>query len=339
MSFILSLLIVTFVLVVVGELLPKLVTLQNPERVALVLTRPMVFASLVLLPFAWTVQKGGALLLRPFGIDPEKMDSPSISREELALLVRAGESEGIIEETHADVVSKVLRFDKLDSADIMIHRLDVKWIDVNLSREEVIAACAKIPHSRVPVCRGDVDDVVGILYVLDLIRKPQVEPFSLEALVRPVEVVPENLTLTKVINRMRESRTQILVVRDEYGGTSGLITLEDVVEEVFGEIEDQIESERAVIEQITTVRYSVRAEVRFDELLDFLDIDSIPRNNTETLATILVESLQRMPRLGDSIQTEIGTMIIENMARQRITRVRVLLSPETLALMEAESQD
>jgi CBS domain containing-hemolysin-like protein len=154
-----------------------------------------------------------------------------------------------------------------------------------------------------------------------------------------VDVVPENLTLTKVINRMRESRTQILVVRDEYGGTSGLITLEDVVEEVFGEIEDQIESERAVIEQITTVRYSVRAEVRFDELLDFLDIDSIPRNNTETLATILVESLQRMPRLGDSIQTEIGTMIIENMARQRITRVRVLLSPETLALMEAESQD
>ena len=338
-SFILSLLIVTFVLVVVGELLPKLVTLQNPERVALLLTRPMVFASLVLLPFAWAVQKGGALLLRPFGIDPEKMDSPSISREELALLVRAGESEGIIEETHADVVSKALRFDKLDSADIMIHRLDMKWIDVDLTREEVIAACAKIPHSRVPVCRGDVDDVVGILYVLDLIRKPQVEPFSLESLVRPVEVVPENLTLTKVINRMRESRTQILVVRDEYGGTSGLITLEDVVEEVFGEIEDQIESERPVIEQITSIRYSVRAEVRFDELLDFLDIDSIPRHNTETLATILVESLQRMPRLGDSIQTEIGTMIIENMARQRITRVRVLLSPETLALMEAESQD
>jgi CBS domain containing-hemolysin-like protein len=164
-----------------------------------------------------------------------------------------------------------------------------------------------------------------VLYLQDLIRSAT-EDFSLESLARPIEFVPENLTLNKIVDLMREARTQLVLVVDEYGGTSGLITLEDVIEEIFGDMEDQLESDRPPIERVTQNRISARADVRFDELLDFLDVDPAEDENTETLATLLINSLERMPKLGDSVEIEIGTLMVENMARQRITRVRVLLA-------------
>lgn len=335
--FIIALILVTFVLVVVGELVPKYLTLKHPERLALALVRPLRIIVLLFSPIASFAQAVGGILLKPFGVDINKMGESAISREELTLLVRAGENEGMLEESHANVVAKALRFDKLDAADIMIHRLDIKWIDVEFGRDEVLEACAKIPHSRVPVCRGDIDDVVGVLYVQDLLRKPVTGDFSLEKLVRPVEAVPENLTLNKIVNRMRDERTQILLVVDEYGGTSGLITLEDVVEEVFGEIEDQIESERPPIERLASNRLSARAEVRYDEILDFLEIEPTEESSTQTLAQLLIDSLERMPKLGDSVEIDIGALMVENMARQRITRVRILLKPELHETPEPKS--
>ncbi len=327
-TFLISLILVTFVLVVVGELVPKYLTLKHPEHMALRLIRPLNAVVLLLSPVASVAQMVGGLILKPMGVDINSMRETSISREELAMLVRAGETEGMLEESHANVVTRALRFDKLDAADIMIHRLDIKWIDVNLPREEVFEACSKIPHSRVPVCRGDIDDCVGVLYIQDLMRHSSTEEFCLEKLARAIEVVPENITLNKIVNRMREARTQILLVVDEYGGTSGLITLEDVVEEVFGEIEDQLEGERPPIERGASNRLSARADVRYDEILEFLDLPGDDEQSTETLAQILINSLERMPKMGDSIEIEIGTLMVENMARQRITRVRILLKPE-----------
>lgn len=333
-SFILSLIIVTFVLVVIGELVPKYLTIRHPERVALVLIRPLQLVVLLVSPIASVAQAVGGMILKPLGVDINSMKDTSISREELTMLVRAGENEGMLEESHANVVTRALRFDKLDAADIMIHRLDIKWIDVALNREDCFEACAKIPHSRILVCRGDVDDTVGILYIQDLMRHDSDKDFSLESLVRPIELVPENLTLNKIVNRMRELRSQILLVVDEYGGTSGLITLEDVVEEVFGEIEDQLEGERPPIERSASNRLSARADVRYDEILEFLDLDSDGEGRTDTLATIIINSLERMPKLSDSVEIDIGTLIVENMARQRITRVRIMLKP---SLVEAAS--
>ena len=335
-SFIMSLVIVTFVLVVVGELVPKYLSLRHPERVALALIRPLRAIVLLLSPIAAVAQAVAGFLLKPLGVDINAMKDTSISREELTMLVRAGENEGMLEESHANVVTRALRFDKLDAADIMIHRLDIKWIDVALKLDEVFEACAKIPHSRILVCRGDVDDTVGILYIQDLMRHNHDQEFSLEKLVRPIELVPENLTLNKIVNRMRELRSQILLVVDEYGGTSGLITLEDVVEEVFGEIEDQLEGERPPIERSASNRLSARADVRYDEILQFLDIDTDGAETTDTLATLIINSLERVPKLSDSVENDIGTLMVENMARQRITRVRIMLKPSLSEPVKAE---
>ena len=154
---------------------------------------------------------------------------------------------------------------------------------------------------------------------------------SLADLLRPVVVIPENLSLDRIINRMRETKSQIVIVVDEYGGTSGLITLEDVSEEVFGDLEDQFESERPVLEWQGEHRISAKASVRYDEVLDFMGLAPDEDTSTETLATLIVDSMGRVPRIGDVVDLPVGRMRVENMARRRITRVgiQVTLRRET----------
>lgn len=324
-GFVISLFLVTFVFVIVGELVPKYLTLNSPEKWALALGTPVRIFVKALSPLIWLVEKTGALILRLFGIDMSKTQGDAVTKEELALLLKSSSAD-LFEQEHAQVVSKALRLDRLDVNDIMIHRLDIRWIGVDTPREEIMDQLGRLSHSRIPVCRGDIDELQGIVYLQDVVRTWNDDDFSLAKILRPVEAVPENLTLSRAINRMREAQTQILIVMDEYGGTSGLITLEDIIEEVFGELEDQPESTRAPIERLGQNRVTARADVRYDELLNFLGMDTDEDTPTETLATIVINALGRIPKLGDVAETDVGKIRVENMARRRITRVWIQLS-------------
>ncbi len=324
-----SIIIVTLPLVALGELAPKYVTLKHPERVALAAIQPLRWMTLVLYPLVWLTRKAGELAVRPFGIQPGTDSGMETSREELAIMIQASQEEGHFEESQATMISKALKLDKLDASDVMIHRLDIKWVEKDTDREGLDKALKTIPHSRIPVCSGDIDDLVGVVYWQDILRSWDKPGFQLETVIRPAVSVPENLTLDRVIQRMREAKTQILIVRDEYGGTAGLLTLEDVVEEVFGELEDSLESERPPIERASPLRVTARADVRYDELIEFLEIEPQEEGyTTETLAEILINSLGRVPKMGDAIEIPIGTLRVENMARRRITRIVVLLKPK-----------
>lgn len=327
---VLSFLIITFVLVVIGELVPKYLALQMPEKMAMILFRPLLWMVTILKPIIWLAQNSAKAVVRLFGIDTSEIGKDSVAKEELLMLVQSGGVEGTLDKVHADMVSRALRLDVLAAHDIMIHRLDMKWLDASLSRDETLAKIREIPFTRLPVCRGDIDDMVGIVYVHDIVKHMEDTDFSLEAITRPLVAVPENLTMEKIVSTMRENKTQMLIVMDEYGGTSGLVTLEDVVEEVFGELEDRLESERPPIEHFPGGRVSARAEVRIDELLDFLKLSFEVEDPTATLATLIVNSLGRVPRPGDSVETDIGIMRVENMARRRITRVSLQLNPKVM---------
>jgi len=326
-SALISLLLVTYVLVIIGELVPKYLTLRYPENVALALIRPLRFFLFVARPLVWLVQHSGALILRPFHINIQEFESATFSKEEIGLLVKAGRKEGAFEEEHAEMISRALKLDTLDSSDVMIHRIDIKWIEASTPKEQLFSYLAKIPYSRVPVCLKDIDQVVGILFIQDLFKHWQDPDFELLKILRPVEVVPENLPLSRVIKRMREVKTEMLIVRDEYGGTSGLLTLEDIVEEVFGEIEDQLENDRLPIEISSPKRLSMKANVRFDEVVSFLGLENHITAQTDTLANLITESIDHVPHLGDSVITPVGTLTVENMARNRITRVSLVVLP------------
>jgi CBS domain containing-hemolysin-like protein len=163
------------------------------------------------------------------------------------------------------------------------------------------------------------------VYLHDIVKNLDRPDFSLVQILRPAVTIPENLAIDKIVAQMRDQKTQILIVLDEYGGTSGLITLEDVVEEVFGELEDHLEFERAPIEVLAGGRLSARADVRIDELLAYLHSDENLEGGTQTLAQVIVDSLGRVPKPGDQTETPFGIMRVDNMARQRITRVSVQL--------------
>lgn len=327
----------TFLTVVVGEVVPKYLAIHSPERVALLLVYPMVGFRIAAYPLIWLVKVCGKGFLRIFGIRVEDEENEAVPRDELMLLVKSGGAQGLLDRTHADLVSRALRLDQLKAQDIMIHRLDIKWLDLATSREELLRKLGELPHTRMPVCRGDIDEVAGILYIHDVIRHYEERDFALENIVREAAIVPESLSLDRIVATMRDAKTQMLIVVDEYGGTSGLITLEDVVEEVFGELEDRLEGERPAIDLLPSGRISCKATVRFDELVMKLGIELPDEPETDTLANMIVEDLGRVPKPGDSAPSPIGVMVVENMARRRITRVGVHLSAEYRARHPASS--
>lgn len=321
---VISLALVTYVFVLLAELLPKFYTVRYSERVALVMIRPLKAVLTLISPLVRIVEKSGDFLAKLLRI-PKISENESVSRDELVLMVRSAKDESL-EGDQAQVVTRALRFNDLDASDVMIHRLDMKWIDVNTPNEELFSQVAKYGHTRLPVADGDIDELVGVLYTQDLFKLWGSSEIVLKDILRPAERVPESLTLNRAISRMKEARTQLLIVVDEYGGTSGMVTLEDIVEEVFGELDDQSEASRPAIDRVTDHRLSIAADVRYDELLDFLEVEhNAEEPLTDTITEIIVNTLERMPRLGDQVDNELGTFRVENMARKRITRIAVHL--------------
>lgn len=323
----LSLVLVTYFTVVLGELVPKYVSLNSANRVAMATIFPLRALVTMLKPLIWVIQKSGAGLLMPFGINVAKLGTETLPREELLLLVRSGTNEGLLEKVHGEILSRAVTIDKLVARDIMVHRLDVHWLDIDTPTEQLLEKLSEIPHSRIPICRGDIDDVVGVVYLHHVVKGLAKPGFRLADAVLTAEAVPENLGIDRIIVRMRESRRQILIVMDEYGGTSGIITLEDVVEEIFGDLEDRLESERPPIDILPNGRISARSDVRFDELVGRLGIE-MEDVSTDTLATIIINELERVPKMGDKVETQLGVLRVENMARSRITRVGLQLTKE-----------
>jgi CBS domain containing-hemolysin-like protein len=311
-------------MVVLGELLPKYLALEHAETLAKFTIGPTLVLARVLSPLVWLAQTSASSLVKVFGITAAE-GSENFQREELLMLVRAGKAGGGLDHGHADFITRTLKLDALTAKDIMVHRLDMRWLDIQTAGDDILPCLAKIPHSRIPVCKGDIDDLIGIVYVHDVIKNLNQPKFDLRKILRPAVTIPENLTLDRIVTRMRDERTQILIVMDEYGGTSGLITLEDVVEEVFGELEDSLEGERPPVEIHGGGRVTARADVRFDELIARLGLDLAEEPATDTLAEMIVEAIERVPRIGDSVETPIGKMRVDNMARRRITRVSLKL--------------
>lgn len=325
-SSIVAFLLVTYLLVILGELIPKYLTIRDSERTALLLIYPLNLFLFILRPFTFLLETSGFLLLKPFGIDIRSESKPIIAREELEAILKESGEIGMFEESHAKMLAKALRFPDLKAHDVMIPRVDIQFINVETKREELVKKLANIVHTRIVVSEGgDVDEVLGILHLQDVFRLLTDEKLHLRDVIRPATFVPPNLSIEKLIERMRQEKTQLLIVRDEHGGTEGLLTIEDIIEEIFGELDDQIESAQPSIERRSSERISLRGDVRTDELIEFLGMDENPFER-EAVSNVLLKMLGRTPKLGDVVETPVGKMRIDGMARNRITRVSLLFN-------------
>jgi putative hemolysin len=331
---VISVILMSFPLVVLGELVPKYAALPVSDRFAMATIRVLRFSILILTPLVWAFKVSGRAVLKPFGVNIDQVEQAA-SREEIDQLLRDPTTENL-DATHANLVSKALRLDQKTAEDLMNHRVDIQWLPLEITREELAQELKKIPHSRIPVARGDLDDIVGVVYLQDLVGRWDDPDFTLESILRPAEFVPESMGADRLVQRMREAKTQILIVSDEYGGTSGLLTLEDITEEVFGDLEDRLEADRPPIERVNDKRIVARADVRYDEVLEFLDYeDPSDTFTTETLSEIVMEELKRIPVVGDTVALPIGTLRVDHMTRRRVIRVSVEVTPRPV---EAEEE-
>jgi CBS domain containing-hemolysin-like protein len=328
----LTLLVITYLLVVVGELVPKAITLQYPERVALLVAKLLHLAVWVFTPLVWSMDALGTRLLRLLRLPPPEEGQGTYSVEELQLLIVQSHQAGILEDIERQVMQRGARVGDLRVADVMIPRVDIVAVDLTRPVAEVLDRAAQTIHTRLPAYEADFDHLAGILHLPDLFkatRQPQ-PPQDLRPLVRPALFVPEAMPLDELLRTFQQRHTQMALVVDEHGSLDGLVTLEDVVEEVFGELHDTLEAAQPSMQQTPDGRVLVRGEVRLRELHEQLGWD-LQEDDVDTIAGYIMKRLGRTAQVGDTVETSYGTLRVENMAQVRITQVAILPPPAPTA--------
>jgi CBS domain containing-hemolysin-like protein len=332
----LTLLVITYLLVVVGELVPKAITLQYPERVALLVAKPLQLAVWVFTPLVWSMNALGTRLLRLLRLPPPEEGQGTYSVEELQLLIVQSHQAGILEDMERRVMQRGAQFGDLRVVDVMIPRVDMVAVDLTRPVAEVLDRAAQTIHTRLPAYEEDLDHMVGIVHLQDLFkatRQPQ-PPQDLRPLARPPLFVPETMALDTLLRTFQQRQTQIALVVDEHGSLEGLVTLEDVVEEVFGEVHDTLEAGQPSIQDTPDGRVLVRGDVRLRDLNDWLGRD-VQDEDVETIAGYIMKHLHRTAHVGDTLDTPYGTLRVENMAQVRITQVAITPAPTTVPEAQA----
>jgi CBS domain containing-hemolysin-like protein len=324
----LTLLLISYLLVVLSELVPKAIALQCTDQVALLVAKPMRLAVTVFTPFVWSMNALGAGILRLLRLPPLEGEQGVYSVDELQLLIVQSHKAGILEDIERRLMQRGSQFADLHVTDIMIPRLDVVALDLARPTEELLDRAAQGIHTRLPAYENTLDNIIGILHLQDLfkyLRQPQ-SLSDLRGLVRPALFVPERMPLDELLRTFQQQHSQIALVIDEHGSMEGLVTLEDVVEEVFGEMHDALEAAQPSIQPLEDGRVLVRGEVRLRALNEYFEWQ-LQDDEVDTIAGYIMKHLGRTARVGDTIATPYGTIQVENMAQVRITQVAITPSP------------
>jgi CBS domain containing-hemolysin-like protein len=326
----------TFSHVLLGELVPKLVAIQRSERIAHGSARVLMLVSLVFRPLLWTLERATRLILRAMGMSADAASEGKLSEDELVGILAANAARSPGGKVKAELFERVGRFADRTARHAMVPRVDVFSLPVTTSGNEAIRHLRANQYSRVPLTKEkSADDVVGYLYAKDFILDPDATRLTtLESVRRDVLFVPETQTLLDVLGEMQRSQTPIAVVVDEYGGTSGLLTMEDLLEEIVGEIKDELDVETAKVMKVGTDVGTWDADARASmEDLRGAGVQVSDEEWAETVGTVVLNRLGRIPRIGDKVVLGAdATAEITSVSRRRIMRVRVRVRPSALTL-------
>ena len=321
-SFILALAVITYLHVVVGEMVPKSLALQNAEGTVLALTTPMrLVGRLFSIPVTF-LNRIGLWTLKLLRIPPPGEDSRLYSLDELELLVSESCAEGLLEEHEQALVANILDFAEERVEQVMMPRPMMTAIPAAIDEEDLLALFSRTPYSRLPVYRETIDDIIGVLHLKDLVRQQlSEEPFELRALLRPVSFVPVTLPAKTLLSQLQRQRQQIAIVIDEHGGTRGLVTTEDILEEVVGEVRDEFDvEEEEPLSLIEPGHLVVQGTVQLEDVETYLSLGQ-HRHDVHTVGGLVWAELGRLPQVGDEITIGDVTFRVEAMAGLAVARV------------------
>lgn len=310
-------------ILVVGRLAPEGIAAAYPERWAVCFAGLLRVLTAVLWPPVRLLVWVGNRLAAPFGGVP-LTGTALVTEEEIRTLVDAGEEEGVIEEDEKEMIYSIFELGETMAREVMVPRIDIVAVDIQTPPEEVVRVIAETGHSRIPVHEGTVDGIVGLVYAKDLLLHLQGDgprP-SLREMLRPAYFVPETKKVDDLLREMQQRRIHMAIVVDEYGGTAGLVTVEDILEEIVGEIQDEYDAEEPSFEQVGEEEYILDARMNLDDVNDLLKAD-LPTETADTLGGLIYDALGRVPVPGDSLQIGEWRVEVLTVSDRRIRKVRM----------------
>jgi putative hemolysin len=324
--------VIAFLQLILGELVPKRIAFQNAEPIARFVAYPMLLLQRVSRPAVWGLHITTSLVLKLLG---QKNQPPrSVSVEDIQHLIETGSETGLLEESEHKVAMEALRLGDRTVVDILRPRIDIDAVDIDTPSDEVVGAIAMSGFSRVPVCEGTIDHIVGFVYIKDVFLQQYLgRPIDLRRLIRPPLFIPKSVTISRLLEMFQEHKTQLAFVLDEYGGTQGMVTLEDVMEMLVGEIHDELRHERRAKqfhEQSIVKREDgsllVDGTVNLHELEQALEVsrwpDPVPRG-IGTISGLVLALLKRPPNIGDVLSWSDLRIEIVDMDGPKIDRLLI----------------
>lgn len=327
-SFAIAFALITILHVVIGELMPKSIALQYPERTTLVVARPMQIITKLFTPFIFILNGFGNFLLKMLKIPAANTSHLVHSTEELNMLIDASYNQGVLNETEKEMITNVFKFSDLSAKQVMIPRTDMVCVSNDVTFDELKALTTENEYTRYPVYEENLDHISGIIHVKDLYSiSINNEDFSMEKLLRPVLLVPETITMDLLLRDFKKEKAQMAIVIDEFGGTAGLVTLEDVLEEICGEVQDEFDEEEAEVKLVGENTYIANAIVRLDEFCEFLEIDEIEDEDIDTIGGFVVKLLGKIADINDSVTYQNLEFCVKEVDGARITKLIVVKKP------------
>src|SRR5437016_134837 len=336
----LAYLLLTFVHVVIGELVPKGVALGHSEGTALALAAPVRAFFALFWPLIWVLQRATNFVLGLLGLEPPGGETEVHSEAELKMLLNVSTERGEIEEGEQEMLYKVFDFADKEASDVMVPRPEVVALSVDLPPEECLRAVMESPYTRYPVYRDSLDDIVGILHVRDLfgaLVHRGLAPDEVEQLVRPAHVVPETKDLAALLTEFRRTNQHMAVVVDEYGGVEGIVTLEDLLEEIVGEIEDEFDLPDESVEQVDEDTIRIDGTFPIDDFNEQFRTE-LPDEDYHTVAGFVFGRLGRAAQAGDEVSHDGMVFRVLEVDGSRIEKLAVTFDQRRDLRDRAESQ-
>jgi CBS domain containing-hemolysin-like protein len=323
LAFVLVVFIAAFLMLILGELVPETIAMQHSERLALLLARPLAVIAVLAMPLVRLMVWLSNAISRMFGAQrPGSM--PFVTEEEIKTLVDAGEEEGVIQEEEKEMIYSIFELGDTLAREVMVPRIDVVALDVTTPMVEALDTIMQAGHSRIPVYEETIDNVLGVLYAKDLLpnlRDGRTD-VQLEAILREAYFIPETKKASDLLPDLQQRRVHMAVVVDEYGGMSGLVTIEDLLEEIVGEIQDEYDTEEPIVEFVGQDEYILDARVDLDDLNRLMDV-SLPTDDNDTLGGFIYTELGKVPAVGDQVAFGDLSLTVESVAGRRIKKVRI----------------
>ena len=332
--------VVGFVTLVIGEVAPKSIALQNAEKFSLLVAGIINFISMLMLPAVKVVTVASDLIVRPFG-GHVRYSAPILTEEELKMLVEAGEEEGVLEEDEKEMIHSIFEFTDTVVRQVMVPRIDMKCAEVTDNLNELLDVIMNYGHSRIPVYEENFDKIVGVVHAKDLlpVLKEDLRDIDIHQVMRPAYFIPENKKIDELMAEFKRSKIQMAIVRDEYGGTAGLVTLEDLLEEIVGDIMDEYDVEERMIDVIDPDHAIVSARMYVDDLNEQMGLSIPESEDYETVGGFVFGLLGHQPDEGESVDYDGVTLTIKTVEGGRLHKIAIERHPEPEPVADSEGKN